>query len=141
MRPPTLKRFQYNNVIRVKLARECKEKGVELYKAGKYQEAIMQFRDGSDYSSCVTPTENREFVYTVRVPVCLNAAVCCMKLEKWKEAFDHANDALKMDYDNIKGLYLRAQSLGKLDRWEEAMTTIVKGKSEMLVSLLFVTIC
>ncbi len=109
MRPPKLKRWQINNVERKKRARACKAKGVELYKAGKYQEAVMQFRDGSDYSSCVTPTEDREFVATIRVPVCLNAAVCCLKLEKWKEALDHADDALKMDYDNVKvgGIDLR----------------------------------
>ena len=127
MRKPRPKRWQIGNQERIKRATACKERGVELFKEGRFQEAVKQFRDCSDYSSMVTPTENREFVATVRVPGCLNAAVCCMKLEKWKEALGHADDALKMDYDNIKGLYLRAQALEKLNRKEDALSAIIKA--------------
>lgn len=119
MRPAKLKRFEINNTERKKRAIACRARGKELFRAGKYFEAMMEYRDCSDYSSCVTPTEDRDFVRDVRVPGNLDACVSAMKLERWDDALEFAQNALDMDYDNVKGLFLKAQLLGRLNKWEK----------------------
>jgi hypothetical protein len=127
MRKPKLKRFEINNTERKKRAIACRAKGKELYLQGKIFDAMMEYRDCSDYSSCVTPTEDRDFVRDVRVPGNLDACVAAMKLERWSDALEFADNALNLDYENPKGLLLKAQCLQRLKRLESAMETIVKA--------------
>jgi tetratricopeptide (TPR) repeat protein len=127
MRKPTRKRFQIDNAERKKRAVACRSRGRELFKDGKFLDAAKQYRDCSDYSSCVTPTEDREFVRDVRVPGNLDAAVSFMRLERWHDGLQFCELALALDRDSVKGMFLKAQCLGKQSKWEDAMQTIVKA--------------
>ncbi len=127
MRKPKLKRFEIKNTERKKRAIACRARGKELFAEGKFFDAMMQYRDCSDYSSCVTPTEDRDFVRDVRVPGNLDACVSAMRLERWDDALEFADNALAMDYDNVKGLYLKAKCLERLGSAEKAMEVIIKA--------------
>lgn len=121
---PQLHRWQIGNEERKKRAMHQYEEGKSLYEEGKVEEALRKFRDASDYSSPIAPDEDNAFVKSIRIPSCLNAAICCLQLDKWKEGLTHSNDALRCDREHPKALLLKAKCQRFLGQNEEAMETI-----------------
>jgi tetratricopeptide (TPR) repeat protein len=50
----------------------------------------------------------------------LNSALACLKLRKYAVALSHADAALKMDSQNVKGFFRRGEALFGLKRYADA---------------------
>lgn len=50
----------------------------------------------------------------------LNIAACQLKLKEYTAVLESTNHALKIDADNVKAMFRRAQALIQLSRWDEA---------------------
>lgn len=88
-----------------------RKKGNELFKQGKYDEALLEYLKGK-------PT--REVLH--------NISISYIKLSKYKEAIETCNQILDKDSFSVKALFRRGvayQELGKLDLAKQDFQSIL----------------
>eukprot|EP00062_Callorhinchus_milii_P016157 gi/632967164/ref/XP_007899824.1/ PREDICTED: peptidyl-prolyl cis-trans isomerase FKBP5-like [Callorhinchus milii] len=114
-----LRRFQkakesWEMHIQEKLDRAAtaKLKGTSYYKAGKYIQAVIQYRKivmWLEQEYCLAQ-EDRQYTRALLLPGHLNMAMCYLKLNEHLKAVESCNKALEMDGSNEKGLYRRGEA-------------------------------
>lgn len=104
---------------RIENAKKCKEEGNNEFKAGnlmpalaKYREAIMELDE---------VMEETDELKDLRKTYNLNIAVTTKKMEKWPETLKAANDALEIEPENVKGLFLRGVASRHLKDFDQAI--------------------
>mmetsp|Transcript_9414 Transcript_9414/g.21498 ORF Transcript_9414/g.21498 Transcript_9414/m.21498 type:complete len:279 (+) Transcript_9414:25-861(+) len=117
-------------------AEKLKAEGTELFKEKKICEALAKYEDGLYYAkfsdlqfSYELMEHHKQQVLAVKIPIQLNMAACCLKLERWNDALTHAGGVLKHDKANMKALYRRGHArmmLGDLDEAKEDLTTVME---------------
>lgn len=96
---------------RLEFGKARKDKGSELFKAGRFQMAFQRYE--MVYEWVNTPKdyeeENREIANQLKIAIELNKAAVYMKLEKFTEAKIEAETVLESDPWNAKANYRLAQ--------------------------------
>eukprot|EP00118_Oscarella_pearsei_P009978 m.59015 g.59015 ORF g.59015 m.59015 type:complete len:918 (+) comp34855_c0_seq13:42-2795(+) len=88
-----------------------KQRGNDLFGAGKYEEAVK----------CYTTALNHPSVSEdVSLALYKNRAACYIKLERYDEAVEDASESLKSHPFDVKALFRRSQAYERLGRLEEA---------------------
>ncbi|KAG0494245.1 hypothetical protein HPP92_005239 [Vanilla planifolia] len=95
-------------VRRIRAVAAARNRGNELFKASKYAEACMTYREGLD-----NDPQNA-------VLLC-NRAACHSKLGQWEKAVDECSTALGLRPSYTKARIRRADCYVKLEKWEEAV--------------------
>ena len=99
--------------IKAKKAAEVKkEEASNLFKANKFEEAIVAFTEAEQ----IDPL-NLNFNSTI----CLNKAICQVKLNRNEEALKQLNICLKMVPEYAKALVKRGEVYQNLEFWDEAV--------------------
>ncbi|KAA8530876.1 hypothetical protein F0562_005500 [Nyssa sinensis] len=83
----------------------ARSKGNELFKASRYSEACVAYREGLDHDPCNS------------VLLC-NRAACRSKLSQFEKAVEDCTAALKVRPSYIKARLRRADCNAKLEKWE-----------------------
>ena len=96
----------------IKAQAQKKEEASEIFKANQYEQAIVAF----DECLQIDPL-NLAFNSTI----CLNKAICQVKLNKNEAALATLNVCLKMNPDYAKALVKRGEVYQNLEEWEEAV--------------------
>jgi len=96
----------------LKVAAARKEEATNLFKANKFEEAIVAFTE-----CAATDPLNLTF----NSAICLNKAICHVKLEQNELALKTLNLCLKMVPDYAKALVKRGEVHQNLEDWEEAV--------------------
>uniref|UniRef100_A0A7S0YPB6 peptidylprolyl isomerase n=1 Tax=Hemiselmis tepida TaxID=464990 RepID=A0A7S0YPB6_9CRYP len=86
-------------------AEQCKQDGNKAFKKGDWEGAVGLYLEGvaAVDTMMMHPAED------VKCACYANMAVALMKQEKWKEAIDACDSALKIEERNVKALLRRAQ--------------------------------
>lgn len=121
------KKWDFSKEEKIAAANKEKELGNEQFKAGKVQEALHHYKESLDFCSYLYSDEDKKAVQATKVGSGLNAAACCVKLEKWKDVIKYAEDVLKIEDTNVKALWRKAQGQRGLADFDDAKDTIVKA--------------
>ncbi|NXQ58508.1 TOM34 protein, partial [Anthoscopus minutus] len=91
-------------------ARMLKEEGNEFVKKGNHKKAVEKYSESLKLNKeCATYT---------------NRALCYLALKQYKEAAQDCTEALKLDPNNVKALYRRAQALKELKDYKSSIADI-----------------
>lgn len=102
--------------------------GNELFQQNKFEEALTHYKESLDFASYFY-NDDVKLVQAVKLSSNLNAAACCVKLSKWKDALKYSDDALKIEETNVKGLWRKAQAQhgkGDVDEAKETITRAIR---------------
>lgn len=89
-----------------------KERGTQYFKAGRYRQAIMQYKkiiSWLEHESGLQQEESAK-AKTLLLAASLNLAACFLKLGEHRSALEHCNKALETDPNNEKGLFRRGEA-------------------------------
>ncbi|CAF0871945.1 unnamed protein product [Didymodactylos carnosus] len=100
---------------RRKLADESKIKGNDAFKSGKYEQAIGYYTEG------IQLLKDYDVLYT-------NRAQAFIKLEKYKEAIDDCDWALKIKQNFIKALTIKGKCYMLLKQFDNALEQFNQAK-------------
>ncbi|KAH6781140.1 FKBP-type peptidyl-prolyl cis-trans isomerase family protein [Perilla frutescens var. hirtella] len=97
---------------RIEAACRKKEEGTQLFKIGKYNRAAKKYEKAVDYVSqdAHNSDDDEKIVTPLRLSCWSNGAVCCLKLNNFREAIDLCSKILNVESCNVKALYRRAQA-------------------------------
>ncbi len=103
-----------------------KTKGTELFKAGKYEEAMEEYNQGVRVVEYCTymPGPEGEQRKPLILACLLNMAQCAIKLKDWRKARDTADRALTEDKNSEKAWFRKITSQIELEDFAVAKTTI-----------------
>jgi len=105
-------KWDYSEVERAELAKQYKTEGNELWKNKKADEALKQWELALDYMEGIQDKESEAFEISVR----LNLSLVNKNIANFKKAIEHADAALRLNPQNVKALYRRAQArIGQSD--------------------------
>ncbi|NXH10747.1 TOM34 protein, partial [Bucco capensis] len=91
-------------------ARTLKEEGNELVKKGNHKKAVEKYSESIKLNQeCATYT---------------NRALCYLTLKQYKEAVQDCTEALRLDPENVKALYRRAQALKELKDYKSGIADL-----------------
>lgn len=97
----------------LKQAAQRKEEASEIFKANEFDQAIIAFND----CMAIDPLN-----LTYNSTICLNKAICQVKLNKNEDALATLNQCLKMNPEYAKALVKRGEVHQNLEEWEEAVS-------------------
>jgi len=95
-------------------ATKSKEAGTELFKQKLFSEAITEYNEAIKYG------EDEPELEELVLACSLNACLCCINLNDFTGGLPFANEVLKKDPGNVKGLYRRGVCRLGLGMPEEA---------------------
>ncbi|KAF4694938.1 hypothetical protein FOZ60_006458 [Perkinsus olseni] len=100
----------------VNATNSLKAEGNALVKEQKYDEALEKYTRGLDN----VKSYNTPAVLTLQKALCSNAALCCLKLEKFDECRDYCDRVLQQDPKAVKALYRRGVAYRELKETDKA---------------------
>ncbi|KAK6588348.1 hypothetical protein RS030_6894 [Cryptosporidium xiaoi] len=118
-------------IQRIQLSLDSKNTGNHHYYLKNYQLAKTYYENSLRYlqDSEEWTSEFQKNANSLRVSVLLNISNCLNKLGDHKSVLKYCSDAIKIEKDNIKALYLRAISNMNLDDPEEARVDLYRAAS------------
>ncbi|XP_072256196.1 peptidyl-prolyl cis-trans isomerase FKBP4 [Pyxicephalus adspersus] len=105
-----------------------KEKGTQYFKAGKFRQAIIQYKkiiQWLEHESGLSDEESSKSK-SLLLAASLNLAACYLKLGEHRQALDHCNKALEFEPNNEKGLFRRGESYTGVNEHELAKEDFAK---------------
>ena len=114
---------------RLLACRDFQNEGNMFFREGQYERAAVRYHHAITYFEyAIAEDEDQQGeLDRVRLPVYLNFAACMLKLDRLDEAFNYCEQALRIDPNNVKGLYRRAQVFRKREDFNEARATIQRA--------------
>uniref|UniRef100_A0A7S0QYU3 peptidylprolyl isomerase n=1 Tax=Pyramimonas obovata TaxID=1411642 RepID=A0A7S0QYU3_9CHLO len=108
-------------------AEKLKAEGTAEFKAGNYQTAANIYEEAANKYISAEPDEDslKASCEVARMACLNNAAMCYLKLEKFKEAQTACDKVLDMDAQNVKALFRRGQALLKIGAINDAKTDLL----------------
>ena len=111
---------------KIEAGKRFKMEGDDLLKQKKYDEAINIYEKGLlqlFYTFCDDKEED-EMVDKIKEGMNLNCSFCKMKQEKYEEATQYLNEAMRVNKENLKTLYRMAFCHFKLEKFSDAKNDI-----------------
>uniref|UniRef100_H3BAW6 peptidylprolyl isomerase n=1 Tax=Latimeria chalumnae TaxID=7897 RepID=H3BAW6_LATCH len=105
-----------------------KEKGTSYFKAGKYNQAVIQYRKIVSWLELEYGLSKEELkaAESFTLVAHLNLAMCYIKLRDYVKAVECCNKALEQDTTNEKGLYRRGEAQLLMNEFELAKCDFLK---------------
>ena len=106
-----------------------KMQGDDLLKQKKYDEAINVYEKGllQLFYTFSDDKEEDELIDKIKEGMNLNCSFCKIKQDKFEEATQYLNEAMRIDKENIKTLYRMGFCHFKLEKFNEAKDDINKA--------------
>ena len=111
---------------KIEAGKRFKLEGDDLLKKQKYDEAINTYEKGLlqlFYTFCDDKEED-DMVDKIKEGMNLNCSFCKIKQEKYEEAIQYLNEAMRVNKENIKTLYRMAFCHFKLEKFKDAKNDI-----------------
>ncbi|XP_030632086.1 peptidyl-prolyl cis-trans isomerase FKBP5 [Chanos chanos] len=89
-----------------------KQKGTQYFKAGLYQQAVIQYQRMVSWfeMECGVGREQQQAVQTQQLVAHLNMALCFLRLREYAQTVEHCNEVIELDSENEKALYRRGEA-------------------------------
>jgi len=109
---------------RVEYASKRKERGGELFKAGRFGLALERYRTVTECFPDTDQMEGEVKAWAIELTKLgeLDKALCFLKLKEYKDVKCACNSVLKDDQDNVKAVFRRAQAHFGLKDFEECIS-------------------
>ncbi|NWU97443.1 PPID isomerase, partial [Upupa epops] len=114
----------------VAIAEDIKNIGNTFFKAQNWAVAAQKYSKSLRYvksSEAVVEAADKAKLKPVALTCVLNIGACKLKLSDWQGAIDSCSEALKIDPENTKALYRRAQGWQGIKDLEEALADLKKA--------------
>ena len=111
---------------KIEAGKRFKTEGDDFLKQQKYDEAINVYEKGLlqlFYTFCDDKEED-EMVDKIKEGMNLNCSFCKIKQEKYEEATQYLNEAMRVNKENLKTLYRMAFCHFKLEKFNDAKNDI-----------------
>ena len=112
---------------RVALFTETREKGNEFFKNKEYDKAFKEYKKGADILNNIPKIllskiteEQTNILKDFKLKFTNNAAIACIKLNKYSEGLKYVNKVLELDPRNAKALFRKGQCEMELGNYEQA---------------------
>lgn len=119
--PKKKEKWEMSDEEKKEEATKCKTEGNDLFKAGKYKEAVAIYKDGVSYVE--NSDENNDLFITLN----LNIAMCDLKTNDYTEAIEKCSEVIKKDENNVKALYRRGCAYTSFGMFDEAKSDLIKA--------------
>lgn len=115
----------------MRMVMKNKAEGTELFKDGNLHHAVQRWTKALGHTGKFfdVSDEDKAEIDAVKVSLQLNLAMAYMKLELWNKAQANAEAALRLQPDNIKGLYRHAYSALMLKDYDGADKSLATAKT------------
>lgn len=113
-------------------AQHHKDKGTELFQNGNIDFAMLRYERALSYISDLDaelPKDLAERCRTLKTQCYLNLAAGHLKKEHYKATVTNCNEALKLDANNVKALYRRAQAFIAQTSYEDAHRDLLQART------------
>jgi len=100
-----------------------KEVGTKLFQAGNWRRALKRYQHVTTtlaYLDHWKDEASKSEAVSLRRQCHLNAGLCCLKLEAWREAEKACSLVLGEDVGNVKALFRKGQALKELAEYRDA---------------------
>lgn len=124
----------------ISLGAKYKKDGLLEWEQGSYREAFLSWKDGHEALENVKypahQQKESEKLKDLHTSILKNMAQAAIKLERWNEALQAANEAIKLDDKDHKSWFRKAcalEGLGKVGEMADCLDTIdelVAGRSD-----------
>jgi tetratricopeptide (TPR) repeat protein len=109
----------------VEAAAAAKARGAAMFAQERFEQAKRKFKRAitlTEQALRVVPGDDPLHAQASEIALSchLNIAACLLKLKEYTNVLEATNHALKIDANNVKALFRRAQALVQLHRWDEA---------------------
>ena len=108
----------------IRAAEKFKADGNELFKAKDYKHAEDYYRQALLHAQSVKDDTSPE-LKTLKKTILQNMSVCTNNTGYYKGTVEQCSQALELDSQAQKALYLRSVAYSKLLHWEESLADIV----------------
>ncbi|KAK1444182.1 cyclophilin-like domain containing protein [Babesia gibsoni] len=127
-RPQPRNKSDMSTDEKIQASVDCKESGNSKFLRGEYWAAVTMYKEGVNYLSerDEWAEEPRKTSDLIKLQCHLNLSNCYIKLEKYDFAEDNATEALRIDANNVKGLYRRALARFNLKSYSDALQDLAK---------------
>lgn len=121
--------YDYTDEEKIQAAFELKEEGNEAFKANRLDEAIMKYKEALDFfthaDEWVEGLEEKK--KNIEIICNLNLSTCYNKTGDYPNAIDHATKVLKLEKNNVKGMYKLGVANMNFGFLEEAREIFIKA--------------
>ncbi|KAM7402201.1 hypothetical protein PAMP_017464 [Pampus punctatissimus] len=109
---------------KLSLAADVKHKGNQYFKAGRYQQAIIQYQRIIFWleMECGTGREQFKRIKDFSLKAYLNLALCFLRLNEFSQAIENCNKAIELEAFNEKALYRRGEARLLCNEFSLALT-------------------
>ncbi|KAL8616828.1 hypothetical protein ACOMHN_017865 [Nucella lapillus] len=118
-----------------KVVLDVKEVGNGLFKAGKYGPArrkykkALRYLEHLDNEQKFSAEEGKALEKELHIPVTLNMAACCLKLQDYDGALEHCKEVLEADESNSKAHFRQGQAYNGNKDFEQALASLQKAQA------------
>ncbi|XP_041671054.1 peptidyl-prolyl cis-trans isomerase FKBP5 [Cheilinus undulatus] len=97
---------------KLSLASEVKHKGNHYFKAGRYQQAVVQYQRIVSWleMECGTGIEQQKRIQDFLLTSHLNLALCFLRVKEFSQVVENCNKVIELDENNEKALYRRGEA-------------------------------
>ncbi|KAG9462949.1 hypothetical protein GDO78_022765 [Eleutherodactylus coqui] len=120
--------WEMNSEEKLEQGALVKERGTEYFKAGRYRQAVIQYKkiiQWLEHESGLAEEETAKSKCLL-LAASLNLAACYLKLGEHRPALDNCHKALEFDTNNEKGLFRRAEAYMGVNELELAKDDLMK---------------
>ena len=114
---------------KIEAGKRFKTEGDDLLKQKKYDEAINVYEKGllQLFYTFSDDKEEDELIDKIKEGMNLNCSFCKIKQDKFEEATQYLNEAMRVNKENLKTLYRMGFCHFKLEKFDEAKSDIKKA--------------
>jgi len=107
---------------KIKAAIKKKDEGNQLFKEGKYNEALQSYSNAIDYfkNSFGFSEDEKKRADEVKLPCFLNLAATQLRTKDYSDCVLNCHKALDIDSNNVKALFRRGQAYSRLNDFDKA---------------------
>lgn len=116
--PKKKEKWEMTGEEKIAEATKAKNAGTEAFKQKDFPEALSQ------YTAAISFGDDEPDLLDLVITCNLNGALCSINLQEYPGALQFANEALKKDPKNVKGLYRRAIARNGLGMSDEAIADL-----------------
>ena len=114
---------------KIEAGKRFKTEGDDLLKQKKYDEAINVYEKGllQLFYTFSDDKEEDEMIDKIKEGMNLNCSFCKIKQDKYEEATQYLNEAMRVNKENLKTLYRMGFCHFKLEKFDDAKSDIKKA--------------